>query len=230
MNKKKADFLQGVTAAIPISIGYIPIAIAFGIISIQSGFSLLDIFLLSAMVYAGASQFMAVHMLATGAGGIEIVVATFVLNLRHLIMSMSLMNRLKTISKTLKTGLSFGLTDETFAVASLHEGDDKSDLTFPFVCGLMVTAYSTWVIVSLLGGLLANVIPQTISSAMTIALYAMFIGLLVPAVRGEWKVGVIALSSMLLSAIFQLFLNGGWPIVLATILGGLVSVILPSEE
>lgn len=226
----KNDFGRGMATAIPIAVGYIPIAIAYGVISIQGGIPLLQTACMSLMVYAGASQFMATGMIMAGAGWMEIVLATFVLNLRHFIMSMSIMHRLKAAPKKWKPVLAFGITDETFAVLSMMGQEPGSELNHKFAAGLMMTAYGSWVLGSVIGGIFAGVIPPSISSSMAIGLYAMFIGLLVPAVRGTWKAGLIAAVSMALSYLFGLFLNRGWAIVFATLLAALVGVLVPAGE
>lgn len=214
----KIKFIQGVSSAIPIVIGYMPISITFGVIAKQMGLPLFQSVLMSSLVFAGASQFMAINMLAKGSGVLEIILATFVLNFRQFIMSLSLMNILEQTTGTWKSILSLGITDEIFAVASLQ----KEKVNHLFLTGLTITAYAAWVIGTLIGGLLSNVIPPNISADMSITLYAMFIGLLVPAIRGMWQVGVVAAISMLLNTIFGMFISSGWSIVLATLLGGLM--------
>lgn len=226
-NANRRDFFLGARAAIPIVIGFIPISVTFGMISMQSGLSLFQTFLMSFAVFAGASQLMAVNMMGMGAGTIEIILATFVLNLRHFVMSMSIMNHLLHIPKAWKVCFSFGLTDETFAVASLKARE--STLSEYFVTGLNATAYLSWILGTLLGGLFANMIPQSLGAGMSIALYAMFIGLLVPVVRGSWKVGVISAVSIVLNVVFASFLNPGWSIVLATVLAALLGIVLLNE-
>lgn len=219
---KKIKFIQGVSSAIPIVIGYMPISITFGVIAKQMGLPLFQSVLMSSLVFAGASQFMAVNMLAKGSGVLEIILATFVLNFRQFIMSLSLMNILEQTTGTWKSILSLGITDEIFAVASLQ----KEKVNHLFLTGLTITAYAAWVIGTLIGGLLSNVIPPNISADMSITLYAMFIGLLVPAIRGMWQVGVVAAISMLLNTIFGMFISSGWSIVLATLLGGLMGAFI----
>src|SRR5699024_4727466 len=88
-------FQAGIQAGFPIILGYIPVAITFGVLAAQSGLSLFEITLMSALVFAGASQFMGVNMIVAGTSMIEIVVATFVLNFRHFIMSLSFMNEIR---------------------------------------------------------------------------------------------------------------------------------------
>lgn len=209
-------------SAVPIVVGYLPIAVAFGVIAAQSGIPLLLSVCMSGLVYAGASQFMAVNMLMTGAGSLEIVLATFVLNFRHFVMGLSLMNRLKKMPAAWKIAVSSGITDETFAVASLQ----KERISKWFLTGLVLTSYAAWVIGTLVGGLLSRVIPPSISESMSVALYAMFIGLLIPAVKDNGKRALIALISMGINTVLGIFLSSGWSIVSATVLGGLAGVCM----
>ncbi|SEM67348.1 AzlC family ABC transporter permease [Lihuaxuella thermophila] len=224
------QFLQGSKKGLPLMIGYIPIAIAFGVLARQADLPMLPTLLMSLMVYAGASQFMAVNMIAAGTAGVEIIIATFILNLRHLIMSLSLMNALRHIPKSWKSFLSFGITDETFAVASLEASQDRSRMHHFYVLGLFAAAYGSWVIGTFIGAALYQLIPASISDSMAIALYAMFIGLLVPAVQKSWRFGLIAAVSILLCTVFHQFLSSGWSIVLATIFGSMAGIFVYKEE
>src|SRR5690625_7845510 len=89
--------------------------------------SITELTLMSVMVYAGASQFMGINMITVGAGSFEIIMATFVLNFRHFVMNLSFMNRLRGVGLKTRVGLSLGLTDESFALSSLHtkEANEK---------------------------------------------------------------------------------------------------------
>lgn len=221
---------RGFVVGLPIVLGYIPIAITYGVIAKQSGLSLLELTLMSVFVFAGASQFMAANMIAVGAGVFEIVVATFVLNARHFIMSLSFMNSLSNLGLNIRVPLSFGLTDETFAVSSLHPEESKEDKGALFYATIILTAYISWVIGSLLGGVLGEVIPEKLGQSMGIALYAMFIGLLVPSVKKNIKVALIAIIAMLINLGSSQFVSEGWAIVLGTILGGLSGVYFLKEK
>ncbi|WP_042149249.1 AzlC family ABC transporter permease [Paucisalibacillus sp. EB02] len=221
---------RGLAVGFPIMLGYIPIAITYGVLAKQAGLSLTELTLMSVLVFAGASQFMGANMIALGAGAVEIIIATFVLNFRHFVMSLSFMNRLRTVDLKWKLPLSLGLTDETFAVSSLHTEEAKEEKGFLFYGALTITAYLSWVIGSFLGGVLGEVIPETLSQSMGIALYAMFIGLLVPSVKKELRVGFIAIIAMLINVICLQFMSSGWAIVAGTVLGGLSGVYLLKEE
>lgn len=220
----KNHFWVGVKLATPIVIGYIPISITLGLIAIQNGLSISDITLMSLFVFAGSSQFVAINMLTAGAALSTIILTTFVLNFRHFIMSMSLMNILKKESLKKKIILSFWVTDESFAIASLRKMNVAS------LSGLMLTTYGAWVGGTFLGALLSNVLPKSLGEAMSIAIYAMFIGLLTPEIRKSWRIGLIAVFSGVLSYFFSLFFNTGWSIILATVLGSMLGIYLLPEE
>ncbi|MBP1968955.1 4-azaleucine resistance transporter AzlC [Virgibacillus natechei] len=224
-------FRKGIATGFPIMLGYLPIAITYGVLAKQAGMSLAELTLMSVMVFAGASQLMGANMIAVGAGALEIIIATFVLNFRHFVMSLSFMNRLRDIGLKWKAPLSLGLTDETFAVSALNTEEAKMEKGAFFYTAIILTAYVAWIFGSFLGGVLGEVIPEILSQSMGVALYAMFIGLLIPSVKKELKVGLIAIIAMLIHAIcVYLGISTGWAIVLGTILGGMSGIYLLKEE
>lgn len=217
---------RGIAVGFPIMLGYLPIALTYGVLAKQAGMSLLELTLMSVMVFAGASQFMGASMIAVGTGAVEIIIATFVLNFRHFVMSLSFMNKLRGIGLNWKVPLSLGLTDETFAVSSIHQKEAKMDKGPFFYAALMITAYFSWVFGSFLGGVLGDVIPEKLSQSMGIALYAMFIGLLIPSIKKEIRVGLIAVFAMLVNVLFSQFMTSGWAIVFGTVIGGASGIFL----
>ncbi|GAB3060714.1 AzlC family ABC transporter permease [Virgibacillus ainsalahensis] len=222
---------KGIATGFPIALGYLPVAVTYGVLAKQAGMSLTELTLMSVLVYAGAAQFMGANMIAVGAGALEIIIATFVLNFRHFVMSLSFMNRLRGIKLKWKAPLSLGLTDESFAVTALHTKEAKMEKGALFYTAIILTAYLSWIFGSVLGGFLGEIIPEKLSQSMGIALYALFIGLLVPSVKKEIRVGLIALIAMLINVIcVGLGLSSGWAIVIATVLGGMSGVWLLREE
>ncbi|WP_279402014.1 AzlC family ABC transporter permease [Piscibacillus salipiscarius] len=180
---KHAVIKNGMLAGFPIFLGYLPIAIAYGVLAKESGLTTFETTMMSVLVFAGAAQLMAAGMFAAGTMFIEIVIATFVLNFRHFIMSMSFMNTTKEFPLKWRFPLSLGITDETFAVSSLHKEEANKMYGPYFYTSLIVVAYCGWVFGSLAGALLGDVLPRALSTSMGIALYAMFIGLLVPSIK-----------------------------------------------
>src|SRR5690625_280825 len=228
---KMGMWLLGVRTGIPITLGYIPVAITYGVLASQSGLTLLELTLMSMLVYAGASQFMGVNMIVASASMAEIVIATFILNFRHFIMSLSFMNSIREhVSLKGRVGVSLGLTDEAFAVAAMNQEKANNKKAVYFYIGIFLSGYLAWVIGSLVGGLLGEVIPEQLSQSMGIALYALFISLLVPSVKKEVRFGLIAIVAMLINTIASQFMSSGWAIVVGTVLGGLSGVFLLKEK
>ena len=113
---KKVQFLHGVRAGVPVILGFVPVGIAYAIMARQAGFSVLRTSLMSLTVFAGASQMMAAGMYAQGAGMLAIILTTFILNLRHIIMSTCVFQRMRDGTAKTRLPLSFGVTDESFAI------------------------------------------------------------------------------------------------------------------
>lgn len=223
-------FKQGCKAALPIAMGYLPLGLSFGVLAVQSGITWLDATLMSVFVYAGAGQFMAINMYALGSAAMEIVVATFILNLRYFVLGFTLGERFQSFKKPWKAWLSFLVTDETFAVASFQPVDEQEQYYNYFVAGLFITAWGAWIISTMLGGLLAAFIPAQLGASMSIALYAMFISLLVPAIVDNIKAGFIAGLGALLSVLLSKVMSSGWSIVIATLVASLLGIFLFRED
>lgn len=186
-----SDFGRGMKAALPIVLGYVPIGLAFGALARQIGLSLWQIGLMSALVYAGSSQFIAVSLLGVGASLLTIVVTTFLVNLRHLLMSSALSPHLPGLSGRFLALLAFGVTDETFALNITRLRSES--LTRHDILGVHLTSQSSWFLGSLLGGVVGTLIPPG-SFGVDFALPAMFICLIVLQVRHRLDVGVVVLA------------------------------------
>lgn len=222
---------KGITAGFPIMLGYLPVALTYGVLAGQSGMTNLELTLMSVLVFAGAAQFLAVGMVAAGTGFVEIVTAVFVLNFRHFVMGLSFVNRLKTMALRAKIPLTLGLTDETFAVSTLYKKEAAEPNGAYFYASLMLTAYASWVGGSFLGGVLGDVIPARLSESMGVALYAMFIGLLIPSVKRNGRIAIIAVTALLINYLCQrMGMNQGWAIVAGTLVGGLSGIWILGEE
>jgi Predicted branched-chain amino acid permease (azaleucine resistance) len=226
--------MEGCKAAVPIAIGYIPIGITFGLLAKAAGIPNYVTVMMSLIIFAGASQFVGINLIALGTGYIEIILTTFILNLRHLLMSAALSQKVATgTPKGILAVLSFGVTDETFSVASFR-GEDT--LKPEFLAGLNLLAYSTWNLGTWLGFFLAAGLPDAVKSSMGIALYVMFIGLLVPSCRKSKATLAIALLAMAIHYILQYVpalagFSTGSKIVITTLIAALAgAVIFPEED
>jgi len=232
--KRSLEFNKGLKAGIPIAVGYLPIAMTFGLMTRAAGIPSYVGILMSFVLYAGASQFVGINLLVLGAASWEIVLTTFILNLRHFLMSASLSQSLKPESnKALLPLASYGITDETFTVASFNF---KDKLDVHYLLGLNIIAFSAWNIGTWCGLFLASGLPQSLKDSMGIALYAMFIGLLIPSAAKSKPVLVIAIMAAATHGLIKwlpLFndLSAGWSIIISTIIAAAVGAYLyPQEE
>jgi 4-azaleucine resistance transporter AzlC len=218
--RKSSQFRQGVQAGISIAIGYMPIALTFGLLAKTTGLGLFETVLMSMIVYAGASQYISLNLLALGTGIFEIVLTTFIVNIRHFLMSASLNEKAEKDKLWKKALYAFGITDETFSVVATKEGT----VTTSYILGVNAISYGSWVISSGIGHVVGASLPQSLQESMSVALYAMFIGLLVPALKKQrktiWLAGFAAILNSVFSLVFKL--STGWAIVSATLLSAVI--------
>jgi 4-azaleucine resistance transporter AzlC len=223
----RKDFLRGLRAGLPVTIGYLPMAVAFGIGARTAGIGFGATTGMSVFVFAGASQFMAAELVASGVHPASIVLATLVLNFRHFLMSAHLGRRLRP-GRAASLAVGFVVTDETYVVGSL-----EPDLTPAFFLGLGLAAWSGWLAGTVIGAAAAQAIPDFLARSMSVTLYAMFIALLVPAVRSRWQRGIVAGLAALIAWAASRFLpslGSGWRIVVAMLAASAVAVVLPQEQ
>jgi 4-azaleucine resistance transporter AzlC len=232
IDEGQLTFRNGIKVGIPIAIGYIPIAIAFGLLARSSGIPNHISILMSLIIFAGASQFVGVNLISLGVASWEIVMATFILNLRHFLMCASLSQRIKEgTSKKYLALLSFGITDETFSVASLRK---EEKLSPGFIFGLNLTAFSAWNIGTWIGVFLATGLPESVKSSMGIALYAMFMGLLVPSLKKSRPILIVSMISIAINCTLNyipLFssISAGWNIIISTVIASAIGTKLFPE-
>lgn len=218
-------FREGFKDGISIAIGYMPIALTFGLLSKSTGLSIFETTMMSLLVFAGAAQYISLNLLALGTGGIAIIITTFIVNIRHLLMSASLNEKVTDDHPFKKALYAFGITDETFSVAATKEGIISTSYMF----GVITISYSSWVVNSAIGHLVGASLPNSLQQSMGIALYAMFVGLLVPSLRKHRKVVFLAGSAAILNSIFTFVFPpswGGWAIVCATLISAVVIEVL----
>jgi 4-azaleucine resistance transporter AzlC len=180
---------NGFKDALPVMAGYFPIAMAYGILAKSVGISMTDGVMFSAFLYAGAAQFMTASMISAGISSFSIIAAVFFMNFRHFIMSASVRARLEKTNRKYYPLIGFFLTDESYSVVSL-----KKDIDDPaYLITLEVSAYSAWVGGTAAGYLFGMFIPTIITDSMGIALYALFVALLIPAGKQTKSALLVAL-------------------------------------
>lgn len=196
----------------PIFIGYIPPAVAFGILAKTCDISLLECFLFSSAVFAGASQFIALNLLTNGMGAAGIILTTLLVNFRHFLMSAFLATKIEKLSKISILPIAFGVTDETFSVLSFQKGK----LPKKFVLLVEFHAYSAWNIGTISGYLLGGFLPEILTKSMGVALYSLLLAILLPEVKKSLKILIMVICSGILNTILIRldFLPTGWSIII----------------
>jgi len=150
-----------------------------------------------------------------------------VLNLRHLIMSTCVINRIKDEKLGLKLLCAFGVTDETFAIFTT---EDEERATIPFFIGLALVSYLSWVAGSAIGAFASDFLPEILTASFGVAMYAMFVGLIVPDLRGNHSLALLVLIAAVLSCLFSLFMDQSWATVCATIAAAFAGVFFVDLE
>ncbi len=218
----KSSFVAGMAAAWPICLGYIAIGLAFGVLAEKAGLSPWQIGLMSLMVYAGSSQFIAVSMLAGGASAIPIILSTLIVNLRHLLMSAALSSHVKKMDRSLIPLFAYGVTDESFAVNMARFANGDWDWQRSLVVNHATNLI--WILSTILGGVSGQFIPPG-AFGIDFALSAMFLGLLLFQLRGLEYVLVAAFGG-LTALLIYIHLGGFWHVFFAPLLAVPLGVIV----
>lgn len=217
------DFKNGILAGLPVIFGYLPVCIAFAIVARQAGFGVWETCSFSLFVFAGSSQIMAAGMFAQGAGLAAIVVATFILNLRHFIMSACVLNRMKEAPVWQKALAMFGNTDESFAIFTTEK---EENCTLSFFVGVALSTYLIWNVSTLLGALALDFLPEIVLASTGIAIYAMFITLLTPKLVGNGRLAALAAMTGLCNLFLSRIMASSWALILSTLLCAFIGVFL----
>ena len=213
---------EGLSAGWPICLGYLPIGMAFGVLAQKAGLTPVQIGLMSILVFAGSSQFIAVSMLTAGASTPAIITTTFVVNLRHLLMSSALAVYLRRAHRGLLALYAYGVTDESFAV-NLPRFNAR---TWTLSRALVVNhaANLTWFASTVAGGVGGRFIPEG-AFGIDYALIAMFICLLIYQIKRRIHL-LTAVMAGLLAVGLALAVPGNTYIVIASVLAATVGVII----
>jgi len=206
-------FGSGARQALPIVFGYLPVGFAYGVLANKMGVSDFNAVFMSLVVFAGSSQLIAVSLIGSGAGVLSIILTTFVVNLRHMLMSAALSPHLRGWPKWQVAAFSFEITDETFALHSTRMPGAKADKTETF--GVNLTAQASWVAGTILGVAASSLIQDVRPIGLDYALPAMFIALLIFQLKSLTHV-LVALIAGLGSVGLALAGVEQWNVILAT--------------
>lgn len=226
-------FFRGMRDGVPIGMGYFAVAFTLGIAAKKVGFTAIQSALMSLTMHASAGEFAVLTVVASGAGYLEMAVTELIVNLRYILMSCALSQRIDhTIRPVHRFILSNFVTDEIFGLSV----GVKGSVNPYYLYGAASVASPGWVVGTFLGVVLGTVLPANVANAMNIALYGMFLAVIIPPAKKDRVIAAVVLVSMLASLLFSLApyvreISGGFRIIILTILiAGAAAVIHPVEE
>lgn len=213
-------FRKGLKDGLPICLGYLSVSFTFGMAVISGGMPIWVAVLISMTNLTSAGQFAGLEIILNGGMYLEIVVTTFIINIRYMLMSLSLSQKVdEKMTNLQRWVLSFGVTDEIFAVSMQQKGS----INARYFAGLILTPYAGWAIGTLLGATATGFLPLSVRSALGIAIYGMFIAIIVPPATKTRPIAIVVVISVLLSCIFKWApalnqLSAGWVIIICAMI------------
>ena len=195
---KQADFQRGLMAGIPIGLGYLSVSFTFGILAVMYGLTWWQALLISMLTVTSAGQFAGIDQMRIPGMYLPMFLSQITINIRYSFMSISLSQKVsRYFTPFWRFVFSFFVTDEIFAVATKEKEVSRS-----FFAGLILLPYLGWSLGTLFGALLGNILPQFLLSAFGVALYGMFIAIVVPDMKGNKAITIVVFVAILFSCLF----------------------------
>lgn len=222
------DFKWGMRHGVPIALGYVSVSFTFGLMAVSAGMKWWQAVLISMTNLTSAGQFAGLDIMMAGGTLIEMALSQFIINLRYALMSLSLSQK---VDKTLNTFYRFivgmGITDEIFAVAMSR--DRKVSRNYMF--GLIVIPYIGWAGGTLAGAVVGGVLPEILRDALGIAIYGMFLAIIIPKARENSAYMKVIVIAVVLSCVFRWmpFLNkisSGFVIIICAVAASVIGALL----
>ncbi len=232
-----SNFRKGLHDGIPIALGYLSVSFTFGLQCIAVGLSWWQAFLISLTNLTSAGQFAGLGIITSGAGFyFEMACTQFVINLRYALMGLSLSQKAdKSVKGIHRWSIGFGITDEIFAVAMGRTGD----ISNRYMYGLILLPVVGWSGGTLLGAVAGSLLPKVVRSALCIAIYGMFLAIIIPPAKKSSSVLKVILIAIALSCCFRYVpwlnkhVSGGFAIIISTVIAAAVGAALfpvPEKE
>lgn len=226
------EFLAGVRDCAPVVLGYLAIGLAFGVVARTAGLSVLEVFLMSLILYAGSAQFITAAFIAAGAPALAVVFTIFLVNIRHMLYSAAMAPRLGRLPLWKNLVLGAELTDESFALATGHL--DRGRPAVPaWLFGINATAQVSWVTATTLGAVLGQAVGNVRALGLDFALTAMFAALLVLQLAHRPRLGIavaVAAAAALIAVLGSLIVPASWAVLIAGLAAATLGVILEEHR
>ena len=192
------EFTNGLKSGLPIGVGYLSVSFTFGIIAVKYGLTWWEALIISMLTVTSAGQFAGITMMTSPGHYLEMLVSQCTINVRYSFMSISLSQKVNERFKGIwRFIFGFMITDEIFAVAS-----SKKEVSRSFFAGLCVLPYLGWSLGTLIGAFLGNILPHALMSALGLAIYGMFVAIVVPDMKKSRSITTVVIIALALSFLF----------------------------
>jgi len=209
------SYQAGLKLGVPIALGYFAVSMAYGLSAVVLGFRPLEAALISITNLTSAGQFAGTSLIAAAAPLSELILTTLVINARYLLMALSLSQKLEKTSLWQRLLMAYGITDEIFAAAIGQSGR----LSFAFMMGLITLPVAGWTAGTYAGAAASNLLSAEAAGACSVAMYGMFIAILVPKARQDHSAALcMGIACILSLCAWWLQLSSGWSVILVTVL------------
>ncbi len=221
-------FMKGVRHGMPIALGYLSVSFAFGMQCAENGLTVLQALLISMTNLTSAGQLAGLQVMIAQSSLFEMALTQLVINLRYALMGLSLGQKLgPTMNTPRRMFFSFANTDEIFAVAS----SQPEKLHHHYLYGLMLMPYIGWSLGTLLGAAAGEILPAFVCSALGIAIYGMFIAIVIPPARQEKPVAIVVLIAIVISICFRYIpalsgVTGGFVVIICAVAAATIGALL----
>lgn len=223
----QADFKLGLKSGLPICLGYFSVSFAFGMAVSKANMPVWIAVLISMTNLTSAGQFAGINLMMNQAVYFEIALTTLIINLRYALMSLTLSQKVdEKMSLLSRLLISFGITDEIFAMAASR----KEAITTSYMAGMIILPFIGWTGGTFLGAVASSLMPQALSSALGIAIYGMFIAIIVPPSIERKPVRNVIVLAIVFSYAFKYLpflsrLSSGWTMIIITIIVSMIAAI-----
>ena len=231
MNKE--NFKRGVKDGIPIGLGYLAVSFTFGMMAVSGGLSIWQAVLISLTNLTSAGQFAGLDIIIMGGSYWEIALTQLIINLRYCLMSFSLAQKLqRDMPRFHRYFVAFGVTDEIFGVSVSQKGKVNPYYNY----GAMSMAIPGWTLGTLAGAISGSLLPEFIISALSVAIYGMFLAVIIPPAKTNKAVLGVVIAAMAVSSLFAVVpilqnVSSGFVIIITTVLvAGVAAFLCPVEE
>lgn len=223
---KQSQFAKGLWHGLPIALGYLSVSFGFGIMAVRAGISAAAAVGISVTNLTSAGQAAGIAIIAAGGSYLEMALTQLVINIRYSLMGLSLSQKLdSTFNTPRRLIVSFGITDEIFAVASAQKGK----VTARYMYGLIFISFLGWSIGTLLGALAGSILPEAITNSMGIVLYAMFLAIIIPPSKKSRSVLTVVAIAALCGVLFKYVftsVTSGFAVIISAIIASVAGAIL----